>query len=187
MDSQPINMLCWTNAYTIWFRLPPKTSSPRTTIYSNKTLHSLAMQIHSNNRYGWPLWHPPLARPPISHLAISLRAACTDFSVLNFLLISLHLAQSPPDKQTNHIPKHLANHVNKLYWRPSGSPKAPTHHQFPHPTRIQLTSQVCSIACIGRENSSLPIQAWSDLNASLSGYGCPKGTSQWPSAVALPL
>jgi hypothetical protein len=55
------------------------------------------------------------------------------FFILNHVLATLHLAQSPPDKQANHVPKHLAKHVNKLYQRPSGSPRSTQPPSAPPP------------------------------------------------------
>ncbi len=146
------------------------------------------MQKLSGTRYGWPLWNPPLVRPPIFQLAMSLQVACTGFSLPKHGLGPPNPLLFHPGNQSNLVLKLLANHDNKLYWLLSGFPGAPTHHQFPHPTRIWLTSPEQDIASIGKESRYIPFRIWSGLNASLSGQGCPtKQISHHPSAVALPL
>jgi hypothetical protein len=105
----------------------PKELFPMHVIYSNKTLNSLAMRIHSNHRYGWPLWNLPLVRPPISHLAISLQAACIFFGPLSIWrnpLQTTKLITSP-----NTSPTTSTNSTGVLL----GPPKHPPTNSSPPP------------------------------------------------------
>ncbi len=147
-----INILYEANASTIWYGPPPKNYYPSTAIFPNKTLLSLAIQKLFSARYGWPLWNLPLVRPPTFQLAISLRVACTGFSLPKHVLGPPNPLLFHPGNQSNLVLKLLANHDNKLYQLLSGFPGALTHHQFLHPTHIRLTSPEQGIASIGKES-----------------------------------